>query len=556
MLNAESLAGPPGGILPGDSLILVRLDAQGQAVPYRLPSSLLASSGAAGSSLLIPDATYTASGPIDPAGKFVVVSASSLAVMTLGAGADGHTLVLKRLGSAMTLALHLDGADVTLPLNGSFGGLTVTWNAGLGTWLLMALLDPVPSIANLTDTALDGGLVFPLYDPAARLYKRASIAAMVAFDGGKVIQPLHAYGHVPNPVPTAKLDLLRVGALQQFGEIYDATVWANPGATILVDDGIYYHPTHHAVPNLTIRSVSGNPYRCYMDGEGGNGGGKRLAYGKAMLHCGDITTVIGMGFRRCGSILSALNQYSNESGIYAEDWPTLGDLTLTRCAFDDNGDGVFIPHGPNREPSANIRYVETECIFAGLVSNSHSNPLDSGPSHDRYITPVHCSITGSYMYGNDNGHSIKCGAPVTVVADCPWIASWGGRAVETPYGGTATITNCTLISRGDLLPNGAPATGNFIGIGDEVTTNAGNQHDYDTCIFYSGRGGDQGGIILMPNGGTMNVTNSTIHYFGTGFLSLVGSGVINGLAMGGPPAGDPSRVAEPVRPPIPSWAFV
>ncbi len=400
-----------------------------------------------------------------------------------------------------------------------------------------------------------------IYDPATDVPTKVTLRDFAAF----IVTPaakLHPYGHAPNPMPTVKLDLLRVGANQQFGEVADAAAWANPGATILVDDGAYYAPFHTAVPNLTIRSVSGNPYKCYLDGEGGNGGGKRLAYGKGMIHCGDATSIAGVGFQRCGGVNGVINQDSSEAGVYGEGFPVLGTLALTRCSFDNCGNGVFIP-----QIQSNIKYVETECVFAYLGPNSQSNPLDAGPSHDRYITPASVVIDGSYSYGNTNGHAIKCEALTLTVKNCPWIAAWGGRAIEPAYGGAATVTNSTLISRNDNLPSGKSAVGNFLGYADQNINNfaaTGSVFSFDGCTFLIGRAPS---VILMPNGGTLNFTNGTVKYFdmggafGMGYMSQdtttspSTNGVINGLSLTRPAAGDPSIIARPVAPPPPVWAF-
>lgn len=400
-----------------------------------------------------------------------------------------------------------------------------------------------------------------VYDPVSNVGTKVALRDFASF----IVSPaakLHPYGHAPNPVPTAKMDLLRVGATQQFGEIADAATWSNPGATILVDDGGYYQPFHTAVPGLTIQSVSGNPYKCFLDGEGGNGGGKRLAYGKGMIHCGDATSIIGMGFLRCGGINGVINQDSSEAGVYAEGFPALGTLSLQRCSFDYCGNGVFIP-----QIQSNITYVETECVFAYLGPNSQSNPLDAGPSHDRYITPNSVLIDGAYCYGNTNGHSVKCEALTLVVKNCPWIASWGGRAIEAAYGGAATITNSTLVSRNDNLPSGKPAVGNFLGYADQNANNfaaTGSNFNFDGCTLLVGRAPS---VILMPNGGTLNFTNGTVKYwdmggaFGMGYLSQdttvspSTNGTIVGLSLAKPATGDPSIIVRPVAPPPPVWAY-
>lgn len=403
-------------------------------------------------------------------------------------------------------------------------------------------------------SALTGSSYVAVYDPVTGVPSKVAIRDLVPFLTSPAAL-LHAYGHAPTPTPTAKLDVLAVGPTKQFGEIADAITWANDGATITVDDGVYYAPLHSPVNNLTIQSASGNPYRCYVDGEGGVGGGKMLKFGKGMVYVTSPLSIKGIGFRNCGG-LKTPNDYSSEAGLYAESFPALGTLSVYRCSFDNCGNGVFIP-----QVSSTINYVETQCVFGNLAPNSQSNPTNAGPSHDRYITPNSVTIDGSYSYGCNNGHSIKSEALTLIVRNCPWIAAWGGRAMEAAYGGAATITNSTLISRSDPLPDGTAAPGNFIGYADQSAVNfsTSSAMTLDGCTVYVGR---PPSVIFMPNGGSISATNSTVRYFpmtgrGTGYLSLTGTGTVTGLPLGVPAAGDPNILtAAPAPPPIPSWLFV
>jgi len=86
--------------------------------------------------------TYTASGAIAVTDNIALVNASAPVAMTLAAGAtDGHLLVVKRFGAgAVTLTATIDGSGGTSVLLDSASiheAVTLAWNAGNATWLIL-----------------------------------------------------------------------------------------------------------------------------------------------------------------------------------------------------------------------------------------------------------------------------------------------------------------------------------------------------------------------------------------------------------------------------------
>jgi hypothetical protein len=85
--------------------------------------------------------TYVASGTIAATDVVALVNAPSAAAMTLGAGTvNGHVITVKRFGAAMTLTATIDGAagsTVEMDSASVKEAISLTWSAGLGTWLMI-----------------------------------------------------------------------------------------------------------------------------------------------------------------------------------------------------------------------------------------------------------------------------------------------------------------------------------------------------------------------------------------------------------------------------------
>jgi hypothetical protein len=297
---------------------------------------------------------------------------------------------------------------------------------------------------------------------------------------------------------------------------------------------------------MTIRSASGNPYKCIFDGQGGYGGGHRLAWGKGMIHSSRGITLIGLGFRSCGSPASG-TMYSNEGGVWIgdSDGTTPETVTVQRCAFDNNANGIFTAYDKN----LTLRVVE--CLYGYIASNGHnaaSEGRGGGPAHDNYVGVGKIEVTGSMFWGCCGGHNVKSRSAETNVHDNPCMTQDGGRVFEQPDGGKGTFKNNVVHTRTDRTTS--PPAGTY-----------GNAN----MIAYCSEGSGQGTPGMAMTGNTLHISrlNSTIwaaagaivssgdtvHYYDSGSLQLQGN--VQGLSQGSAPPGAPHA---PALPKPPAWA--
>ena len=83
-----------------------------------------------------------ASGTIAVTDNLALVSATATVAMTLAAGGtDGHAVTVKRFGAgAVTLTATIDGAsgaEIVMNSASIMESVTLAWNAGNATWLLL-----------------------------------------------------------------------------------------------------------------------------------------------------------------------------------------------------------------------------------------------------------------------------------------------------------------------------------------------------------------------------------------------------------------------------------
>lgn len=342
---------------------------------------------------------------------------------------------------------------------------------------------------------------------------------------------------------------ISVGSSREIKEPADAIGTLPAGGIIEVDDGVYLKPFHCENAGMTIRSKSGNPYKCYFNGQGGYGGGHRLAWGKGMLHSSKSITVIGMGFRNCGSPQSG-TMYSNEGGIWIgdTDGTTPGTVLIQRCAFDNNANGVFAAYDKN------IKIIESECLFGYIASNGHnaaSVGAGGGPAHDNYIGIGELEVTQSMFWGCCGGHNVKSRGAKTNVHDNPLMTQDGGRVFELPDGGEGTFKNNTVHTRTDRQsqpPVGTYGNSNMIAYCDESSKNGTPGMALVGNTYHISRLNS----TIWAAAGPIVSSGDTVHYYAPdGSLQLQGN--VQGLSQGSAPPGSPSA---PALPKPPSWAVV
>lgn len=350
---------------------------------------------------------------------------------------------------------------------------------------------------------------------------------------------------VPPPAIAAiPADAVWCGPSKPIKEPADAVASVPAGGTLVLEDGRYLKAFHVETEGITIRSASGNPYKCYLDGQGGYGGGHRLAWGKGMLHTNKSATVIGIGFRACGSVKSGTT-YSNEAGVWAGDTAAGSpvNVLVQRCAFDNNANGCFCAG------EANIKFVVAECIYGHIAPNgmnAAAGGASVGPAHDNYLAAGTVEVSHSYFYGCCNGHNVKSRAGATYVHDNPCLTQDGGRALDACDGGDVRLTNNTIHTR---------------------TDRAAGMYSNSNCIAYCNEGVGQGARTFSMAGNTLHLSrlnstiwaahgtiesaNDTVQYYGNGSLQLQGN--VIGLSQGSAPPGSP---AAPALPAPPAWAAV
>jgi hypothetical protein len=351
-------------------------------------------------------------------------------------------------------------------------------------------------------------------------------------------------GQIPPPDYSTPATVL-IGPSRDYTEPADALAVVFDGGIMELDDAVYVKPVQSS-RNITIRSASGNPYKCIMDGQGGYGGGHKLMWGKGMLHTSKSLTVIGIGFRNCGSPASGTN-YSNEAGVWIGDTDTASPevVTVQRCAFDNNANGIFAAYDQN------VKIRVLECLFGYIASNGHnaaSTGQGGGPAHDCYLGVGEVEVAGCMFWGCCAGHNVKSRAPYTHVHDNPCMTQDGGRAFELPDGGQGWFSHNVVHTRTDRIDQ--PPQGTY-----------GNANMIAYCSESTGQGTQ--GMTMSDNTLHVSRTNSTIwaaagritssgdvvHYYSNGSLQLQGD--VQGIGGGSAPPGSP---APPALPRPPSWA--
>lgn len=144
----------------------------------------LGSGGGASSFVGVADATYTASGAIDPAKKFVLLNASGNLAMTLAAAAATRDVLwIVNVGSGTaTVAGTIDDASATFTV-GSKVTLALAWIAARSSWKVIGQYDPGVLITDLPAATLASTTLIPAFD-ADGTAKKTTGAALATFFGG------------------------------------------------------------------------------------------------------------------------------------------------------------------------------------------------------------------------------------------------------------------------------------------------------------------------------------------------------------------------------------
>ena len=215
--------------------------------------------------------------------------------------------------------------------------------------------------------------------------------------------------------------MLRVGPGRALSLPSQAALVARDGDVIDIDPALYEaDAATWRANNLTIRGVGGRP-RLRAAG--------RAAEDKAIwVIRGRNNVVTDVEFS------GARVRARNGAGIRQEG----ADLTIRRCRFHDNENGVLLGGGPDSET------VIEDSEFA-------SNGAGDGFSHNIYIVAVRRFVLlGSFVHHARIGHNVKSRARENVVAYNRIVDEADGTssyAIDLPNGGLAYLSG-NLIQKG------------------------------------------------------------------------------------------------------------
>jgi hypothetical protein len=221
-------------------------------------------------------------------------------------------------------------------------------------------------------------------------------------------------------------NVIRVGARRSITSLSAAARVAKDGNVVEIDAGDYVADV--AVwdrSEITIRGM-GNRVRLIASGAGAEGKGIWvIRRGKVLVE--------GIDF------IGARVPDRNGAGIRLES----GDLTIRRCLFYDNENGIMTGN------DAGTRL---------LVENSEFgyNGAGDGYSHNIYVGRIQSlKVTGSYFHHANVGHLIKSRAKKAIIEYNRLTDETGGRAsyeLDLPNGGVAQVV-ANIIQQGPQARN-------------------------------------------------------------------------------------------------------
>jgi hypothetical protein len=341
--------------------------------------------------------------------------------------------------------------------------------------------------------------------------------------------------------PDGDRPVIRVGPGEAFSEPADAIGSVPPGGILELADGRYAKPVRCQNEGILVRSASGNPYRCWLDGGGGEGGGHPLSGHKGMFYASKSFRIEGVGFRNCGSPDSGPD-YSNEAAIW------IGDIggaqvkgEIHRCAIDNGAMGVFCAV----EPTIDVVITETLYGYLGPNGQNASLTTGTGAAHDNYLQGNSAEISGCYFWGTYGGHNVKSRMPTTDCHDNPCMTQDGGRVFEAPDGGEASFDRNVVYTRTDRAgqpPPSAYGNANMLAYCSESTKNGASMLTMSGNTLHVSRSGS----TIWAGSGSIQASGDTVRCYGEGSLKLEGN--IHGI-QSPPPSGTAPSLPNP-----PAWA--
>jgi hypothetical protein len=350
---------------------------------------------------------------------------------------------------------------------------------------------------------------------------------------------------LPVQVP-AGLPQVPVGPTRTFTTLAAAVAGTTGPQEFILDDGV--HQNVASIPQgrngFIVRSASGNPSQCKMDGQGGGNDGAPgrilLAGQKGIIRAMSPGTVKGIGFINGGGADLVAD---GEAGLYVENFASRGTLTVQDCMFDANENGIFAPTVAGA--GVNVDLVVNNCEFGYITSNGQTQ---DGFSHDVYVSCQTVTFIGCRFPGGLYGNTIKSRSPALTVNNC-WVAARAGRAIDYPEGGTLVVNGGTFTSR-------STAGANFFSYAIENANNytAGVTPNpiFTGTRFVVARANTTWNIATA--GTTVQFSGCTLDWASSNaYFNVIGGGA---LSLGASPITPPNGTTfiSAIQPPVSQWA--
>ena len=371
-----------------------------------------------------------------------------------------------------------------------------------------------PPSANTTGAApTQGGIA--ANNAAAIAALRSDVDAQFAL----ILSALKVAPPAPSCPSGGPLTTVTVGPGQTFTEMAYAIPCMAPGFKMTVLGGTADVVSFDIPTGLDGWTIQGQADgKESLNGQGGIGGGHRLAWGKGCIHARSPGRVYGIVLTGCGG---ADNVGDGEAGLYGEAFLAPGTLVADHVMFQSNENGAFVPG--MGVGGANVTLDIESCDF---VNNGQSK---DGLSHDLYVQGPELTVNASNFYGNPYGNQIKSRSPEVHVTGGYNANTAGGRWIDRPDGGITTVT-------GGIYDIAASSAGeNVIGYGEESANNGLGTWVWQGAQVFVGRY-NATSDVLSGNTVAFDSASSLTWTGSAASMAVSGGGVVTGLAMV-PPAG-------------------
>ena len=293
--------------------------------------------------------------------------------------------------------------------------------------------------------------------------------------------------------PAVVAKVIRVGPSQQIRTLQKAAEIARDGDVIEVDAGDYRGDTAvWTQKNLVIRGAGVRP-RLLADGQAAEGKG-------IFVIRGDNVTIENLAFS------GARVPDGNGAGIRLEG----GRLTVVKCLFEDNENGILTSNDPNIE----LRVVDSTFL---------NNGAGDGQSHNLYAGTIGAlEVIGSYFARARTGHLLKSRAKATSVLYSRLTGEGGSSSYEMdlPAGGALRAVG-NLIQQGNQTENSV-----MVSYGAEGYRWPDNQVHIAFNTLVNDR--SQGGVFILVRPGPAKALIFNNILVGRGELEVKAQAVVKG----------------------------